>query len=293
MELRYRREALVGGLIIAGTVMFVGLLMWFQGKSLRQGEIVSVSFNDVMGLKVGDPVRTSGVRIGAVKRIFLRQPGTVDVSFDVQNGPPPREDASARILSADLFGARYIEYAPGMAARPLPKGQEIRGVRVQDMSELAAALGDRAKAMLDTSTVAAASIQRELRTTLQSAQALMRTLTTSSEGATSQLIAVLEEMRRSLQRVDLLLAQNGPVATQTLRSVQGTAAQADTMMRSLSRTSAELDSLLQRAKNGRGPLPALLNDTTIVGQLMTTNAALRELLVDLKANPGRYFRIRL
>jgi phospholipid/cholesterol/gamma-HCH transport system substrate-binding protein len=293
MELRYRREALVGMLLIVGATVFVLLMMWLRGKTFREGQAVHVVFNDVAGLKVGDPVRTSGVQVGTVRRIGLASPGNVDVWFDVGAGPTPREDASARILSADLFGARYVEYSPGVSRRPLPAGHDVRGVRVQDMSELAAALGDRAKAMLDTTTVTATAVSRELRITLQSAQTLMATLNSGSDAAFGQLVGSLEELRRSLQRIDLLVAQNGPVATDALRSVQATSARADTLMRSLARTSVQLDSLLTRAGHGRGPLPVLLNDSTIVTELMLTNTALRELLVDFKANPGRYIKFRL
>ena len=274
-------------------MLFVLLMMWLRGKTFSEGQIVRVVFDDVAGLKQGDPVRTSGVRVGSVKRMALVSPGNVDVWFDVPRGQAPREDASARILSADLFGARYVEYSPGAASRPLPSGRSVRGVRVQDMAEMAAALGDRGKALLDTATAMSTAVTRELRITLQASQALMATLNSSSAGASTQLIAVLEELRRSLQRVDLLIAQNGPVAADALHSVQATSARADTLMRSLARTSVRIDSLLARAENGRGPIPVLLNDTTIVSQLMLTNTALRELLVDFKANPGRYIKFRL
>ena len=42
-----------------------------------------------------------------------------------------------------------------------------------------------------------------------------------------------------------------------------------------------------------GPIAALLNDSTMLRELMSTNTALRDLLVDFKANPGRYIRLRL
>ncbi len=63
MELRFRGEALVGTLLIVGAAAFVGLLMWLQGKSLRGGDLVHVTFESVTGLKPGDPVRTSGVKV--------------------------------------------------------------------------------------------------------------------------------------------------------------------------------------------------------------------------------------
>src|SRR4029077_19227391 len=75
MELRYKGEAMVGTLLIVGVATFVGLLMWLQGKQWRSGDLVHVTFESVTGLKEGDPVRTSGVRVGNVKTIRLVTPG--------------------------------------------------------------------------------------------------------------------------------------------------------------------------------------------------------------------------
>ncbi len=43
----------------------------------------------------------------------------------------------------------------------------------------------------------------------------------------------------------------------------------------------------------RGAVPRLLNDTTVLNELLATNTTLRELLIDFKANPGKYIRLRL
>jgi hypothetical protein len=93
--------------------------------------------------------------------------------------------------------------------------------------------------------------------------------------------------------MDQLVAQTSPAAEQTMRNAQAATAHADTLMRSLSRTSAAMDSLLELASHGRGPVPRLLGDSTVMNELMATNTALRELLIDFKANPGKYIRFRL
>jgi len=293
MELRYRREAAVGFLLIIGTLTFVILMMWLRGKSFQAGEVVKVTFDDVAGLKEGDPVRTSGVAVGRIERIHLVSPGNVDVWLEIQTGPPPRADATARILSSDLFGARYVEYSPGTAAEPLPADAPLRGVRVQDMAEMAAALGDRSKALIDSVTLTTAAVSRELRATLQTTRILLATLDSGAARSSDRLVLALDELRRSLQRVDVLLAENGPVAGQALRGMRDASAHADSLTGSLARATAQLDSLLDLVHHGSGPLAAMVNDSTIIRDLMSTNAALRDLLVDLKANPGRYIRLRL
>jgi phospholipid/cholesterol/gamma-HCH transport system substrate-binding protein len=289
MELRYRKETLVGLLLVAGAVAFVGLLMWMQGKSFRQGDVIHASFESVAGLKEGDPVRTSGVRVGNVKSIILVTPGNVDVTFDVQHGPPPREDAQAQIVAADLFGARFIEYTPGTSSRPLPPNRVVHGARMEDISGMATSLSGQGKDVMTEAIL----VSHQLRLTLENANRLLTTLNGSSATAMDTMIASLGELRRALQRMDQLVAQTSPAAEQTMRNAQAATAHADTLMRSLSRTSAAMDSLLELASHGRGPVPRLLGDSTVMNELMATNTALRELLIDFKANPGKYIRFRL
>jgi phospholipid/cholesterol/gamma-HCH transport system substrate-binding protein len=95
VELRYRREATVGAFLIAATLVFVFGLMWLRGQSFSRGDVIDVVFADIVGLKVGDPVRTSGVTVGAVKSIQLEHPGRVVVQLELSRRQDPRSDAKA------------------------------------------------------------------------------------------------------------------------------------------------------------------------------------------------------
>lgn len=293
MELRYKREASVGLLIIVGVLAFVFLMMWLRGKSLSHGEIVRVSFNDVGGLKEGDPVRTSGVTVGHVTTIRLVGPGNVEVDFDIKEGPSPHADASARILSQDFFGAKFVDYLPGTARERLAADKVLQGQRVEDISELATSLGGRTRTMLDTLAVTTIVVARELRNTMASMQRLLATLNSGASTSSQELAGTLQDLRRSMQRVDQLLVTNGPTVTEAVRGMRGAAQQADSLTRVLSHASAQFDSILTKVNSGAGPAAAMLNDSTVIRDLMQTNAALRELLIDFKANPGRYIRLRL
>ena len=89
MELRYRREALVGVLIVVAAAVFFYMMLWLRGKSLRGGETVRAAFADVAGLKEGDPVRTSGVKVGQVQHVELTAPGRVTVTAAPARPDPP------------------------------------------------------------------------------------------------------------------------------------------------------------------------------------------------------------
>jgi phospholipid/cholesterol/gamma-HCH transport system substrate-binding protein len=96
-----------------------------------------------------------------------------------------------------------------------------------------------------------------------------------------------------LHRVDQVVQSNQAATGQALASVANSAANVDSLTQNLERTTAALDSVLAKINSGRGALGQLVNDTALVGELRQTNAAMRELLVDFRQNPGRYIRLRL
>lgn len=294
MELRYRREAAVGVLLVVAAALFVFLMLWLRGRSFRSGELVTATFTDVAGLREGDPVRTSGVNVGNVRRVVLVGPGRVTVQLDVHGSPGPRADASAMIRSLDLFGARYVEYSPGTAGAAFPEGRPLQGVREQDLSEIAAGFSGQGREVLANATdLLAPSTTSELRAVLRQAQATLVTLQRAPDAPTTQLTAALAEVRRISQRVEILLARTTDPATATMRNMERITGNLTGVTATLTHTTATLDSLLTRVNSGRGVVGQLVNDTALVGELRRTNNALNDLLTDIKANPSRYFRLRL
>lgn len=292
MELRYRREAAVGFFILVAAAMFVYLLLWLRNTSLRPGELVRTTFDDVVGLKEGDPVRTSGVTVGRVRRVVLDAPGQVSVYLELSHGGQAKRDARAAVRALDFFGARYVDYQPGTASEPLDPLQPIRGTRDQDLSEMAAGLSGQGRELLaNTTEMFAPSTTAELREVLVQARRSLQQLGNLGQAPSQELTRALASLRQVFQRMDILLAQNTTPATETMGHVRDASASLAQVTQTLTRTSATLDSLMTRINSGRGAVGQLLNDTTIIGDLRRTNTALADLLVDFKQNPGRYIHV--
>ncbi|MDP3775092.1 MAG: MlaD family protein [Gemmatimonadales bacterium] len=290
MELRYRREAAVGFFILVAAAIFVYLLLWLKNTSLRTGELVRTTFDDVVGLKEGDPVRTSGVTVGRVRKVELDAPGQVSVYLELSQGGQAKRDARAAVKALDFFGARYVDYQPGTASEPLDS--LIRGTRDQDLSEMAAGLSDRGRELLaNTTEMFAPSTTHELRAVLVQARRSLQQLGNAGQAPSQELTRALVSLRQVFQRMDLLLARNTTPATETMGHMRDASASLAQVTSTLTRTSATLDSLMTKINSGRGAVGQLFNDTTIVGDLRRTNTALADLLTDFKANPGRYIHV--
>lgn len=292
MELRYRREAAVGLLLIIATAIFIFLLIWLRGKSLKSGQMIEIAFDDVSGLKVGDPVRTSGVGVGEVDDIRLVTPGKVDVVLKLHSAPAPRQDARATVRLLDFFGARYVDYQPGAAAAPLPAGREIRGEKEQDLTGLAQGLsGQGREALANAAAFLGPENTRELRRLLTEARGAVSRLDTVAGTGGQQATGALQALREVLQHLDLLVG--GDAATQTFENMRVASRNLAQVTATLQTTTTALDSILGKINDGRGSVGRMVNDTTLVSDLHAASTALTALLTDLKAHPGRYVQVRI
>lgn len=294
MELRYRREVLVGIMIMGAVGAFIVGMLWLKGQGFRNGTPVSVSFADVTGLKQGDQVMMSGVVVGHVRSMELQPDGRVRAELALGDAPPPRSDARFSVRARDLLGAKYIAYHPGTAATPLPPGQVVQGVMQPELTDLATGLAGEGREILANATeLLGPRMASELRLTLREAQATLQALARAGSRPSEELVAGLGDLRRLSQRLDILLARTTDPMTNTLRNMERVTASMQGVTQTLAHTSVQLDTLLTRLNSGRGTASQLLRDSTVLDEFRRTNRALGDLLVDIKANPGRYFRLRI
>lgn len=294
MELRYRREVLVGMLLLVAAVGFLLLMMWLKGRSLRSGQTVNVVFTDVAGLKTGDQVRVAGVLVGTVREIALDTGMQVRVAVGIKRGPLPHTDARFAVRSLDLLGARYLDYRPGTAPTMLPQGGTVAGVREPELTDVMGGLAGEGREILANATeLLGPRMAADLRATLTEAQRTLATLARAGERPSDTLIAALSDVRRLSQRLDILLSRTTDPLAATTRNMQRLTEDMTAVTRTLQHTTVQMDTLLTRLNGGRGTAGALLSDTTMLAEMRRTNRALGDLLIDIKANPGRYFRLRI
>jgi phospholipid/cholesterol/gamma-HCH transport system substrate-binding protein len=292
MELRYRREALVGLLLIVATIIFVLGMLWLRGKSFKSGELVRIVFTDVSGLKVGDPVRTSGVTVGQVHDISLAVPGRVVVILELAGVKAPRRDARAMVRALDFFGARYVDYDPGIAVQLLPPSDSIPGSRELDMSELVAGVANPGRQVLNNAEqFFSPEAAGQLRALLADARTAVGQLGSATQTGSQEAGAALLDVRKVFQRLDLLLGNDD--AAQTLRGMRDASRNLAQVTATLERTTVSLDSIMTKINTGRGSIGRMVNDTTLVADLHAATSALTALLTDIKADPKRYINVRV
>ena len=127
---REKTDFWVGLFILLGLVALVFL-------ALRAGNMSSFSFgstyqanayfDNIGGLKVRAPIKSSGVVVGRVSDIgFDNQRYQAVVTMDLQAQYEFPDDSSASILTSGLLGEQYIGLTPGGDDKMLADGGQIK-----------------------------------------------------------------------------------------------------------------------------------------------------------------------
>lgn len=297
MDMTYKQEMGVGAMVLAGLVLFVVGMFWFSGRSIsHKGINTRVVFTNVAGLKEGDPVLISGVAVGRVSKVSLERVGKVMVTLEISGDPRvrPRTSASAVVISKDFFGAKMIDYSPGVETDSfLPSTSVITGTKAQELSDIASGVATNANELIgNAKSLVSTQLSEDIHNTLIATQRGMAALTAATNGPlVAQSTRALSELEHVMARFDTLLAN---------ANVQKTGMRVDTLTANLARltsqlanSTASLDTLLGKISRGQGTLGKLATDTLMYGDIHKTLDALSALLNDLRERPGRYLTVKV
>ncbi|MBU0629866.1 MAG: MCE family protein [Candidatus Margulisbacteria bacterium] len=122
-------SAKVGIVTITALTLLAMVIVWkTEIFKMREGYIMTGSFNSIEGLTVGSEVRFRGLKIGKVMKI---DPGPYDIKIFSVIEPRIKipVDSSLRVAYDGIVGLKYLEIKPGTAETMYEPSMVINGVR--------------------------------------------------------------------------------------------------------------------------------------------------------------------
>jgi len=115
------RDVVVAVFVLGGIGLAVFAYVWFSGRVTgRNRWVYTVTFRDVAGLKVGDPVQVLGIEKGRVAKINLAG-DHVEVRVVLDRDFQPTLDTRFAVRSISYLGGdRYLMVTPGDSAPAVP-----------------------------------------------------------------------------------------------------------------------------------------------------------------------------
>ncbi|MGH1456480.1 MAG: outer membrane lipid asymmetry maintenance protein MlaD [Alphaproteobacteria bacterium] len=120
-------ETILGAVVIIVAGVFLSYSIKTADIGHQDGYIITADFSSVGGLKTGDSVQISGVKVGSVAAVELL-PDTylARVHLNIRDGYELPTDTAALISSESLLGGLYLALEPGADDEIIEKGGAIQ-----------------------------------------------------------------------------------------------------------------------------------------------------------------------
>jgi phospholipid/cholesterol/gamma-HCH transport system substrate-binding protein len=270
--------------VLGGLVLFL-IALFFIGSErnvFARTFQISAIFKNIEGLKEGDNVWLSGVKIGTVKRVQIITEGKVMVTLSLKDKQNEfiRKDATAFIGSDGLVGNKIVVIRTGKSSQVIADHDTINSLSPPDTQELiniAKEVGDNTKSLTtDLKTIASKINDGQgivgellndgpLAQDFRNAVTALRATGTNTARASADLSALLDEMKNGDGMMATLVSDTTMATTfkEALANVKQVSENASAMAANLEEVSEKMNS----RKNAVG---VLLADTVFAGKLQTT-----------------------
>ncbi len=135
-----KRSLKLGAFVLGGIVIFLSALFYLgrEGNLFNKTFSVSAIFKNVEGLKEGDNVWLSGVKIGIVKTVQIVSEGKVIVTLSLKDKQNQfiKKNATAFVGSDGFVGNKIVIIRPGTVADIIEDNDTINALSPTDTQEL-------------------------------------------------------------------------------------------------------------------------------------------------------------
>lgn len=291
-------EFRVGVIILMGIVILAGSLYWLQGYKLKMNsQLISVVFEDVGTLAVGDKVTVSGVRKGKVNELELTPNGVV-VELQLSNDVHLNRDAAIVIKNMGLMGERFVAITPGRDSVAFDYAVTATGLYDTGLPEVMGLMGEMIQELRNLvvafkSTVGSDSSLARFDRTVGNLESVSISLAGYLERNETKFDETATNLLRASSRFSELMTDNSERVDSTVIRFDRTSARVEKIVAALDTISIAAREFAERLNNPDGTVQLLFEDRRLYDDLRLTADNLDDLITDIRANPRKYINLTL
>ncbi len=287
-------EVLVGITATAALILAIVGSLYLARGGLQPGYKLFAKFTWGAGLKQGQPVLLSGVNVGFVNGVEIRQDGLLIVQLRVRKEYKIPRGTTATIEPNGFFGDQLVALHP---ERPNPLAYSpgdtlLSGRATPSVGDVLARVDTiAANISILTTTLKKEFVETnglgDLRETVKKAGAMFTEISRVAEIQNTELVKTQMALRRAATAVDSVTIDS------TLRSFKMAAANINSLAADLHATSAKLNATIDKASSGEGSLGKLMNDPGLYNDVRSLVTRIDSLAADFKKNPRKYIKLSI
>ncbi len=257
---------------------------------LSSGARYTTAFQSANGLRVGDPVRLSGVDVGIITDLRLADQ-TIEVDLRVNKAAAIRADSVATIKFTSLLGANFIDLTFGTPSAPLlPPGSRIPSKEGADLNtivaqaqELTSSLNKNQQKFFDQINKTLGAEEGGLKDTVTNLNGLLTDIR-AGKGTLGRLVtddSLYVELKGSFEQLNTI--------TQKMARGEGTLGKLvtdETLYVRLSDTLDNLQQITKKVSGGEGTLGKLVTDDSLFVETKALATSLNAVMKKIESGEG-------
>ncbi|OGU56293.1 MAG: ABC transporter substrate-binding protein [Ignavibacteria bacterium RBG_13_36_8] len=277
-----KTEIKVGITVSIAIIIIILIFGWAKNLSLNsERKILTLKFNSIAGLDVGDGVMINGYKMGYVNDVIIKENYAL-IKVNLDKEVDIREDAKFSIMMLDLMGGKKIEIDPGKSKQLIDYSIVHEGDFLGDISTAMAMLSSVQSDMVDVireikvtltnmnSVIADDEFNKNLKQSINNLKLLTRNMNNFLQENRMQLQILINSSSELVNNTKDLLKQNRTVIDSIL-------ANADNLMKNSSLLLNRLNEFAKETSESNNNLGRVLYDEKFMMDLKTSIEQVKEL----------------
>ncbi len=273
-------ETLLGMFIALAMIAAFFILEIIGGLNVFKSAIhVKAAFANIQELKVGDPVKISGVQVGQVEHVGLDpENGKVELTLRLDKDAPVHTDSIATVKYAGLLGANYVALSFGKPTSP--KADNATHLLTQEQPDLSALMAKLDEAATGVQTITRSFSGEKIDNLLGPFTDFMRVNNPKITAIIANVNGITTEIAQGKGTVGRLI-RDDTLYTSALGAVTNLQ---DTSLE-IKHTVAQARGIVDQVNSGQGTVGKLIKDDALYKETTSGMTNLREILQ--KVNQGQ------
>ena len=291
-------EFRVGLIILIGIIVLGGSLYWLRDYQLeKNSRIVTVLFNDVGTLEIGDKVNVSGVRKGKVSDVRLTDDG-VEVDLFLSTDVTLHNDTRFVIKNLGLMGERFIAISKGRDTTIVSSDKLFIGGYDTGLPEVMGLMGEmivelRSLVHSFKTTVGSDSSLNRFHNTIKNLESVSASIDNYMKRNESKLDKTADNFLSASKGLNEILKSNSDKIDSTTERFDRVSIKLEDFVYQLDTLSTSFRTFADNINNPEGTLQLLTEDRRLYDDLRKTADNIDDLVTDIKENPRKYINLKV
>jgi phospholipid/cholesterol/gamma-HCH transport system substrate-binding protein len=293
-----RTEIEVGITVLVAVAVLLWGVTWLKEFQIQRSvKVWHVLFPQTGGLGPSDEVQVNGIKKGSVQAMRLTGDGVL-VDLALASEVTLTRDSRVTIRNIGLMGEKVIgvdlrstggawsleDTIPGGYEKGIPEVMGDVAITIESVTQLSARLA---------SLVEAADKHGDLSGTLKNMRLASDELQATIKETRGTLKTTLADASATAKAARALTAGREAQLGRTIDGVSAAAERLERLSARLDSLSAVLHAVALKVDRGEGTLGKLVNDRALYTDVTATVDSLQALIVDIKKNPKKYFKVEI